>query len=390
MDGQMRRKATPAMRILKRIALLAATLLLIGEIVFHGIASRARATTTLIRETRQMAVPTLTVTHPREGSAREEIILPGNVQAFTDAPIYARTNGYLRQWYFDIGSKVKAGQLLAEIDTPEIDQQLQQARADLATAEANYHLAETTAERWQNLLKTDSVSKQETEEKLGDLKAKKAIVDSATFNVRRLEELQSFQKIYAPFDGVITARNTDVGSLIDAGSASQAKELFHLAATHKLRVYVTVPEIYGRSAVPGVRALLTLAEFPRKDFSGIVVRTADAIDPGTRTLLVEVDVENPKGELLPGSFAEVHLKLPAAGSAVIIPANALLFRSEGLRVATVSAGKTNLVPIVLGRDFGTEVEVVSGLSGSEFVVVNPPDSLVSGMEVRVTPEGANQ
>ncbi len=381
-------KRTPASKHLTRIVLIVLALFVTGEAVFQGISSRARATTTLIRETRQMAVPTLTVIRPREGSAREEIVLPGNVQAFIDAPIYARTNGYLRRWYFDIGSRVKTGQLLAEIDTPEVEQQLQQARADLATAEANLHLAETTAERWQNLLKTDSVSKQETEEKLSDLKAMNAIVDSARFNVKRLEDLQSFQKIYAPFDGVITARNTDVGALIDAGSTSQAKELFHLAATDKLRVFVNVPEVYERSAVRGVHARLTLAEFPQKEFSGPIVRTADAIDTGSRTLLTEVDVENPKGELLPGAFAEVHLRLSTSARAVIIPANTLLFRSEGLRVAVVRAGRTELLPIVLGRDFGTEVEVVSGLAGSESVVVNPPDSLISGVEVRIAPESA--
>ncbi len=385
-EGRIARR--PVLKHLRRIIFPVAALLLVAGVVFQGLASRARATAALTRVTQEMAVPTLTVTHPKEGVAKEEIVLPGNVQAYTDAPIYARTSGYLRRWYFDIGSRVKTGQLLAEIDTPEIDQQLQQARADLATAEANYHLAETTAERWQNLLKTDSVSKQETEEKLSDLKVKKATQDSARFNVKRLEELQSFQKIYAPFDGVITARNTDVGALIDAGSGSPAKELFHLAATQRLRVYVNVPESYARSAVPGVRARLNLAEYPEKSFTGILVRTADAIDPGTRTLLVEVDVDNPKGELLPGAFTEVHLKLPSIGHTLIVPVNTLIFRSEGLRIATVRGGKTNLVPVVLGRDFGTEVEVLSGLSGDESVVVNPPDSLISGVEVRVAPEGA--
>ncbi len=383
-------RAAPAKRrqIAGRVLLAAAALLLIGDLVFQGIATRARATDALIRETRQMSVPTLSVVHPRAGQAREEIALPGNVQAYTDAPIYARTNGYLKRWYFDIGSKVKAGQLLAEIETPEVDQQLGQARADLATAEANYQLAVITAQRWQNLLETDSVSKQETEEKLSDLKAKKATMDSARFNVSRLEQVQSFEKVYAPFDGVITARNTDVGYLINAGSNTVSKELFHLAATDKLRVFVNVPEIYARSARPGVRARLTLAEFPKRSFWGTMARTADAIDPTSRTLLVEIDVNNPKGELLPGAFAEVHVGLPSATQAFIIPVNTLIFRSQGLQIATVREGKTELVPVVLGRDFGSEVEVVSGLSGTEPVVVNPPDSLLSGVEVHVVPEGA--
>ncbi len=367
----------------KRVFILAMGALLLGAAVFRGITTRARATALLVKETREMAIQAVTIIHPKRGASKEEVVLPGNIQAFVDSPIYARTSGYLKRWYVDIGAHVKAGDLLAEIDTPETDQQLEQARADLATAEANYHLAETTAARWEDLLKTDSVSRQETEQKIGDLQAKKATMDSARFNVNRLEKLQSFEKIYAPFDGVIIARNTDIGALIDAGAGGSARELFHLADTRKLRVYVNVPQIYSRSAVPGMHATLTLAEFPGRSFGGTVVRTADAIDPGSRTLLVEIDVENPSGRLLPGAFAEVHLKLPSVASAFILPVNSLLFRSEGLRVAAVKEGKAELLPIVLGKDFGTEVEVVSGLTGNEAIVANPPDSLISGEQVRV-------
>jgi RND family efflux transporter MFP subunit len=348
-----------------------------------------RATSALTVQTQEMAVPTVSVIQPKRGASSEEIVLPGNIQAFIDAPIYARTNGYLKRWYVDIGARVKAGQLLAEIDTPEVDQLLQQARADLATAEANYQLAKTTAARYQYLLETDSVAKQDVDNAVANYQAKKAMVQSAGENVKRLEDLQSFEKIYAPFDGVITARNTDIGALIDSGSGGLAKELFHLAALRTLRVYVNVPQIYSRSAVPGVQADLTLAEFPGRRFHGRLVRTADAIDQASRTLLTEIDVDNAAGELLPGAYAEVHFKLASGTSTFTLPVNTLLFRSEGLRVGVLRDGKAVLVPIVLGRDFGTEVEVVSGLDGSESVITNPPDSLVSGGEVRIAPQAAN-
>jgi RND family efflux transporter MFP subunit len=311
------------------------------------------------------------------------------VQAFRDAPIYARTNGYMKRWYADIGARVKAGQLLAEIDTPEVDQQLHQARADVSTAEANMHLSEITSSRYQGLLKSDSVSQQDADNASGDFAAKKAILQSSQANLRRLEELQSFEKIYAPFDGVITARNTDIGQLINSGSSTGAKgELFHIAAPGKLRVYVNVPEVYSRAAKPGLKADLTLAEFPGRRFEGTLVRTADAIDLASRTLLVEIEVNNPTGELLTGSYAEVHLKLPGSVTTFTIPVNTLLFRSEGLRVAVVSDGKATLVPVVLGRDFGSDVEVLTGLNGQEQLVVNPPDSIVSGQEVRLAQNAA--
>lgn len=362
---------------------LAVLAVVIGIVVFRGVTARAKATTDLSRDTQQNAVSTVMVTYPEAGAPHQEIVLPGNTQAFTDTPIYARTNGYLRRWYSDIGARVKAGQLLAEIETPEVDQQLRQAQAELATAQANYTLAQSTAQRWQFLMKSDSVSKQETDEKLGDLNAKKAIVASAESNVRRLEETQRFQKIYAPFSGVITARNVDIGALIDAGSNTPGRELFHLASINTLRVYVNVPEVYSRAAVPGATAELTLDEYPGRVFHGKLVRNANAIDSATHTLLVEVDVNNPKGELLPGSYVSVHLKLPSQVESVTIPSNALLFRQEGLRAAIVRDGKTQLIPIKIGRDFGHSVEVVSGLAAKDPVILNPPDSIISGTPVNM-------
>jgi len=284
-----------------------------------------------------------------------------------------------------ISAPAKTGQLLAEIDTPEVNQALGQSRADLATAEANLNLSRITAERYQDLLKTDSVSKQDADNAAGDYAAKQAIVHSSEANVRRLEDLQSFQKIYAPFTGVITARNTDIGALIDSGASGGTRtELFHIVQPERLRVYVNVPEAYSQAAKPGLTADLTLAEFPGRRFPGKLVRTASAIDTNTRTLLVEIDVDNPTGTLLSGAYAEVHLKLPGANSSLMLPVNALLFRSEGLRVATVPDGQhAELKPVTLGHDFGSEVEVVSGLNGDETVIINPPDSLISGQAVRI-------
>jgi len=361
-----------------------AVLTVVGLIV-SGILPRMQARASLHRETREMAIASVTVVHPTRAPASSEIVLPANVQAFIDAPIYARTNGYLKKWYVDIGSRVKTGQLLAEIDTPEVNQALGQSRADLATAEANLNLSRITADRYRDLLKTDSVSKQDADNAAGDYAAKQAIVHSAEANVRRLEDLQSFQKIYAPFTGVITARNTDIGALIDSGAVGGTRtELFHIVQPDKLRAYVNVPEAYSQASKPGLTADLTLAEFPGRRFPGKLVRTASAIDTNTRTLLVEIDVDNPTGTLLSGAYAEVHLKLPGANSSLILPVNTLLFRSEGLRVATVPDGQhAELKPITLGHDFGSEVEVVAGLNGDEAVIINPPDSLISGQAVRI-------
>jgi len=365
--------------------------LIVAAVVISGIVPRVRARATLRTETNQLAVPTVLVVQPKHAAASQEIILPANVQAFKDAPIYARTNGYLKRWYVDIGGRVKAGQLLAEIDTPEVEQQLRQARADLATAEANVRLSEITANRYQGLLKTDSVSQQDADNASSDYAAKKAIVQSSEANVHRLQDLQSFQRIYAPFDGVITQRNTDIGQLIDSGSSGGTKaELFHIAAPDPLRVYVSVPQVYSQLTRPGLKADLTLAEFPGRRFEGTLVRTADSIDQTTRTLLIEIQVHNPTGELLTGAYAELHLKLPGNVSSFTIPVNTLLFRSEGLRVVEVKDNKAILLPVTLGRDFGTEVEVLTGLNGDEQLIVNPPDSIVSGQPVRLAQSGANQ
>jgi RND family efflux transporter MFP subunit len=370
----------------KRVVVVLVAILAVAAVVYWGIATRMKNSAILAHETQEMAVPTVLVVHPKKAAPAQEVVLPANIQPFTDSPIYARTNGYLKRWYVDIGAHVKAGQLLAEIDTPEVDQQLMQARADLNTAEANYRLADITATRYTALLKTDAVSKQDTDNANGDYQAKKAMVESAQSNVKRLEELQSFQKIYAPFDGVITARKTDIGALINSGNGGLAQELFHIAAVRKLRVYVSVPQTYSRAAKPGLMADLTLAEFPGRRFGGKLVRTAESIDAASRSLLVEVDVDNPTGELLPGAYAEVHLKLPTQMSTFMLPVNTLIFRSAGLQAATVTGGnQIALIDLALGRDFGSEVEVVSGLNGDESVVLNPPDSLATGQTVRIAP-----
>jgi RND family efflux transporter MFP subunit len=366
-------------------------LAVVAGIVIAGIVPRMRTTAALKTETHDLAVPTVSVIHPKRGAPQQEVVLPGNIQAFTDSPIYARTNGYLKAWYTDIGAHVKKGQLLAEIDTPEVDQQLQQARADLNTAQANLNLARITTERYEGLQGTDAVAKQDVDNAAGDYQAKKAMLQSAQHNVQRLEELLSFRKIYAPFDGIITARNTDVGDLIDSGSSIPAKEIFHVAAIQRLRVYVNVPQIYSRAAKPGLTADLTLAEFPSRRFQGTLVRTANTIDAASRTLLVEVDVTNPGGELLPGAYTEVHLKIPAGAPTFILPVNTLVFQSQGLQVAEVdSNNRVVLAPVTPGRDFGSEMEVVAGLTGEENIIINPPDSLVSGEMVRVVAAGGSQ
>ena len=364
------------------IAVLA--FVIVAGALISGILPRVTARATLRRETDRLAIPTVNVIRPKQTAPSQEIVLPANVQPYINAPIYARTNGYLKRWYADIGARVKKGQLLAEIETPEVDQQLLQARANLATAQANLKLAQTTSARYQDLLKSDSVSQQETDNAVGSYNANKAIVQADEANVKQLEALQSFEKVYAPFDGVVTARNTDIGALIAAGSGSTSTELFRIAQPGKLRVYVNVPQAYSQAARPGLTAELTLSEFPGRRFPGKLVRTADAIDPATRTLLTEIDVDNPTGNLLSGAYAEVHLKLPSAQSAYILPVNTLLFRAEGLRVATVENRQhAMLKQITMGRDFGSEVEVIAGLDGSESIILDPPDSIVDGQAVRV-------
>jgi RND family efflux transporter MFP subunit len=374
--------------VLGRILKLAAVLVLVSLLAFgvlRGINTRIKAAANVKQETIDMSVPTVSVIHPKRGALKNEILLPGNIQAFTVSPIYARINGYLKKWYFDIGGRVKSGQLLAEIEAPEVDKQLEQAHADLSTAEANLSLSQSTMVRWQELLRKDAVAKQETDDRIGDFQAKKAIVDSGHANVKRLEDLVSFEKVYAPFDGVITARNTDIGSLINAGNGGLSQQLFVLAATNVVRVFVNVPQAYSRSASPGVVAQLTLGEYPGRRFVGKIARTAESIDPSMRTLLTEVDVNNSTGELLPGAFAQVHLTLAAKTPSVVLPVNSLLFRAEGMQVGVVrEGGKVELIPIVIGTDYGTEVEVVSsGLKENDNVIVNPPDSLATGTRVRL-------
>ena len=381
------RHAPWARRLVTAIFVLAAAGTL-GFGIRGGIEQRVATAKELVQATDEAATPVVNVTHPASAAPLQEIVLPGNTEAFTDSPIYARTNGYLTHWNFDIGARVKKGDLLAEIETPEIDQQLQQAQSQLETAQANYDLAKITADRWQFLLKTNSVSKQETDQAVANQAAQKAVVDSNSANVRRLERLQSFEKVYAPFDGVITARSTDIGALIDAGSSAQSKELFHMAAISTLRVFVPVPEVYSNAARPGAAATLTLDEYPGRVFRGMLVRDSSAIDPASRTLRVEVDLANTNGLLLPGAYVSVHLKLPATIRSVTIPANTLLFRREGLRVGVVRGGRANLVPVTIGRDYGANVEIVSGLRPADSIILDPSDSLENGSAVHVQQGGA--
>jgi RND family efflux transporter MFP subunit len=305
------------------------------------------------------------------------------VQPFSSSPVYARTNGYLRKWYVDIGARVKQGQLLAVVDAPEVDQQVAQSISNLDTAKANLALAEITKNRYQGLLKSKAVSQQDVDNAVGTYNANKTIVEADQANVKQFQALQSFEKIYAPFDGVVTARNTDIGDLINSGSAAGVKtDLFHIAQPQTLRVYVNVPEEYSQGIKEGMTPDITLAEFPARKFQGKLVRTADAINVTTRTLLIEVDVDNPSGTLLTGSYAEVHLAVPTQAS-FIIPVNTLLFRTEGLRVGVVKDGKVVLTTVTPGRDFGNTIEIVAGLNADDQVIVNPPDSIISGQQVQI-------
>jgi RND family efflux transporter MFP subunit len=368
-----------------RTVMLLLIVVVVALVVLWGISSRHKANAQLSQETQDLAIPTVSVIHPKSGALQQEIVIPGDMQPFADAPIFARTSGYLKKWYADIGANVKAGQLLGEIDSPEVDQQLQSARADLATAQANLNLAEVTATRYKDLLKTDSVAQQDVDNANGNFEARRTTVESAQSNVKRLQDMQAFEKVYAPFDGVITARNTDVGQLIDSGSSGgTSRELFHIAAVNPLRVYINVPQFDSPQIRPGLHADLVLTEFPGRRFQGSVVRSSGAIDSTTRTLLTEVDVDNSARLLKPGGYVEVHLKLPSPVNTFTLPVNATIFKSAGLQVAVVKNGKTiSLVPITPGRDLGTEIEVVAGLKGDEWVVLNPSDSLTEGAVVRV-------
>jgi len=356
----------------------------VAALLVSGIWSRVKAGATLRAETTQAALSAVSVVSPKQTAPADEIILPGNVQPFITSPIYARTNGYLAKWYFDIGAHVKKGQLLAVIETPEVDQQLQQARSNLLTAQANLELASITKTRYQGLLKSNAVSQQDVDNAVGTYNANAAIVEADKAAVQQYSALVSFEKVYAPFDGVITARNTDIGDLINSGSSSNVKtDLFHIAQPGTLRVYVDVPEEYSRGVKVGMTADLSLAEFPDRKFQGKVVRTADAINMTTRTLLIEIDVENPTGTLLTGSYSEVHLAVPSLASTFLIPVNTLLFRTEGLRVGVVKGGKVVLTTVTPGHDFGNEIEIVAGLKADDQVIINPPDSIVAGQQVQI-------
>src|SRR5260370_6557853 len=402
-DSTNAAETTPSLNPRRRLIMflmIGGAVAAVAFMIISGIRTRVEASTKLVKATDQAAVMTVSVVHPEAGATANELVLPGSAQAFTDTPIYSRTSGYLKKWYFDIGARVKQGELLAEIDTPEIDRQVQQGRADLQTAQANFNLAQTTATRWEFLLKTNSVSKQETDQALSNVKATQAIVDSNTANVHRLEELQSFEKVYAPFEGVITARNTDVGALITAGAGlatgsgattnaapgtnPTARELFHIAALHTIRVFVAVPEVYASSAVNGGTVTLTADANPWRTFRGTLVRNSNAIDPASRTLLVEVDVTNSDGKLLPGAYASVHLKVAGQAHSLTVPANTLLFRTEGMRVGVVRNAQAQLMPIQIGRDYGSRVEVLSGLAPTDEVILDPVDSLISGTPVKVS------
>jgi RND family efflux transporter MFP subunit len=366
---------------LKRLAVLA---LIVGVLVAAwGIYSRVHARAALVTLAQQAAVPVVDVVAPVRSALASELILPGNVQAYTDAPIYARTNGYLSHWYADIGAHVKAGQRLADIDTPEVDAQYRQAEAEFATAEANNRLSQTTAARYQKLRETGLVAQQDVDNAQGDADAKKAQLDSARENLNRMQKMRSFNEISAPFDGVVTARKVDVGALVTQGSTT-GQELFHLTSTRRLRIYIQVPEAYASLIQPGQVAQLTVPERADHPYPAKVISTAHAIDTATRTLLTELDADNEKGELLPGAFAQVHLPLPPGLESWRLPSDTLLFRADGLHVATVDiSGHVQLKEVHVGRDFGDEIEILSGVEAQDRVILNPPDSVRSGDLVQV-------
>jgi len=366
----------------RRYALIGLAVALV--LAVWGIVSRISARNALEREAAAAAVPTVATVTPKLGPGSDTLVLPGSVQAFYEAPIYARTSGYLKNWYTDIGTAVKKGQVLAEIDTPEVDQQLRQAQADLATADANYELARTTNERWKGLLATESVSQQDADQRAGDAAAKAAARQSAAANLARLKDLESFKRVAAPFDGVVTERNTDVGALINAGQ-TPGSALFRVADTHRLRIYVSVPQAYAAAVQPGLTATLEFADRPTARYEATVASTAHALDATSRTLQVELQIDNAQGELLPGSYAQVHFTLAAGSASTLrIPVNTVLFRANGLEVATVDGEhRVHLKSITQGRDFGTEIEVLTGIDAADALIVNPPDSIADGVRVRV-------
>jgi RND family efflux transporter MFP subunit len=372
----------------KAIVILIGVLILAAILAVIGIIPRLRAEKALKTRTGDLALANVLVDKPKVGEPSQEIVLPGNVFAYVDSPIYARTDGYLEKWYFDIGARVKKGELLATIASPEVDQQLAQAKADLATAEANAGYAKQQASRYTDLLASNAVARQDTENFVTQAASTTTQVKSAQANVERLEQLTGFEKVYAPFDGILTARDVDVGTLINAGAGGTGgREMFHMDDEHIMRVYVNVPQVDSPSCTPGTLADLTLQEYPGRRFHGKVVRTARAIDPSSRTLLVEVDVPNGDGSLVPGAYTEVHFQLKVFRQTLILPVSTLLFRQEGLRVVTVVHGTggdiARLVPITIGQDDGRVVQIISGLEPNDEVVQNPPDSVIDGEKVRV-------
>jgi RND family efflux transporter MFP subunit len=370
------------------MGLIVVALVIVG-LAIYGIWKRHRSDEVLADTTQRDAAPSVIAIPPQAGSPSDTFQLPGNVTAWSDAPIYARTSGYLTKWHYDIGAHVKSGDLLAEISTPELDQQVSQAEADLATAEANAGNAKTQADRYKDLVTSDAVSRQDTDAFVTQAASTSSVVKSAQANVARLKQLQSFEKIYAPFDGVVTARNIDTGQLITEGSAN---ELFHLQSLGTLRVYTNVPENYVSSIKRGQEVALSFPQFPDRNIEGKLVRTADSIDPTNRTLLVEIDVDNRKGELLPGSLAQVHFKTRTVGQTFIVPASSLIFRTQGIRVATVVNGNiAHLVPITIGQDNGATVEVIAGLNANDRVIQDPPDSIIEGEKLNVeAPSAQNE
>ncbi|MFZ3265606.1 MAG: efflux RND transporter periplasmic adaptor subunit [Terriglobales bacterium] len=378
----------PAARAKLLVGAVLLVLLTAGAVTFL---TRKGETDALAKETDAAAIPTVAVVKPMTEAGNDELVLPGNLQAFIESPIFARTNGYLLRWSKDIGSKVEKGELLASIDTPEVDQELSQARASREQIKAALGLAKISADRWANLRKTDSVSQQEADQQESGYVQAQANLAAADANVRRLEEMESFKNVYAPFSGVLTRRNVDPGALINSGAQAAGKELFDIARVDPLRVYVSVPQAYAPSMKVGVKADVTLQEFPGQKFKGTVARTADAIDMSTRTLNTEVDVPNRDGKLLPGSFGEVHFAVGNTVERITIPTNAMLFRAEGAQVAVVgNDDKVQLRSIVIGRDFGTTIEIVGGLEPSERIIINPSDSLESGQQVHVAPPNESQ
>jgi membrane fusion protein, multidrug efflux system len=384
------RPSDPGANLAARGKLLVAAALLVlitaGAVTFLNRNAESNA---LAKETETVSVPTVAVVQPQAESGNDELVLPGNLQAFIESPIFARTNGYLLRWYKDIGSKVEKGELLAAIDTPEIDQELSQARAGREQVKSALELAKISADRWANLRKSDSVSQQEADQQASGYQQAQANLAAADANVRRLEQLESFKNVYAPFSGVLTRRNVDPGALINSGAQAAGKELFDIARVDPLRVYVSVPQAYAPSMKVGVKATVTLQEFPGQKFLGSVARTADAIDPATRTLNTEVDVPNKDGKLLPGSFGQVHFATGTSVPRITIPVNAMLFRAEGPQAAVVDKdGKVHLRPISIGRDFGTTIEILTGIDASDRIIVNPSDSLEEGQQVHVAKASA--